>query len=190
MNKTVALVGKCILHRNDAPFADPNVDIWSVSELLSRKLIPRADAMFEMHLREEWDRPDAHKDPNYQTWIKQPHPFPIYMNAQYPDVPACEPYPFWAVAQCLQTMWWGEQRVKHFNTCTMPFMIALALLDGYKRIELYGFEMSVGKYIKQRDSGFFWMGVCAGRGVELVLPASSRLVDVPLYGYTPLEERE
>jgi len=46
MNTRVALVGKCVLHRNDAPFDDPSVDIWSLNELLSRGLIPRAEEIF------------------------------------------------------------------------------------------------------------------------------------------------
>lgn len=192
MNSTVALVGKCSLHREQAPFGNLDVDIWSLNELLSRRLIPRATAMFEMHMPEIWDVELAHNDPNYRAWIHSPHEYPIYMLDWYP-LPCCVKYPLEHVCRRFDLpIYHGKKRKEKFFSHTAAYMLALALLAGYRRVELYGIEMEAGEgegYGWQRDCMFFWMGVAAGMGVEVVVPENSRLFVAPLYGYEPGDPR-
>jgi hypothetical protein len=63
-------------------------------------------------------------------------------------------------------------------------MFALALLEGYRRIEIYGFEMSDElEYEKQRPCGEFWIGMAMGMGVEIYTPDNCQLLNGELYGY-------
>lgn len=179
--KTVALVGKCARHYKLAPFDDRAVDIWALNEMMSTGMIPRADAMFEIHKPGD----QVNSDPNYLNWLHKKHEFPIYMNGEYPDVPSCVVYPLGEVRdRFFRNLYRGDEHIRHFATSTPAHMIALALLKGYERIELYGIEVAVGERVQEeRDSTFFWMGVALGMGATLVVPKNSMLFDVPLYGY-------
>jgi len=171
------------LHQLLAPFDDPDVQIWAMLNMLHHKRIPRADAIFEMHKPTLWDLHDP--DGSYSEWLKQPHEFPIYMNRLYQDVPACVVYPLAEVRErFFRKLYKGKERITKFWTSTASYMVALALLQGFKRIEMYGIEMATGSnYQYQRDSMFWWVGVANGMGVEFVVPENSHLFESVLYGY-------
>jgi len=173
--KTVAIVGSAKTTRHLAPFDNPEITIWGINEALAFPWMKRADAMFQMHARGSFTRANNHNDPNHWAWLQQPHPFPIYMQQVWPDVPASVAYPLHAVVQHF-----GRQ----YFTSTVAYMIALAMLQDFERIELYGVEQSSDtEYYWQRDCTSYWLGVAEGAGYEVYMPAQCSLLTGKLYGY-------
>lgn len=185
--KTVAIVGSHVRTRDAAPWGRRDVDIWVFNESVSIGWTKRADAVFQMHVPAVWRNPLNRNDPHYREWLAKPHSYPIYMLERYPDVPASRAYPFERVQEFMPAIYRGRDQgelVDFFSTCTVAYAIALALADGYRRIELYGVEMeSDTEYTYQRDSVFYWLGVIGGRGVELIVHPESGFFKAPLYGY-------
>jgi hypothetical protein len=63
-------------------------------------------------------------------------------------------------------------------------MIALAVMEDFRRIELFGVDMSNDtEYKHQREGMRYWQGVCDGLGISLVIPEGSALKKGGLYGY-------
>lgn len=72
-----------------------------------------------------------------------------------------------------------------YFTNSISYMIAYAIYKGYKKIELYGVDMSArDEYINQRGSVMYWIGFARAKGIEVNLASG---VDKPcfLYGYEP-----
>lgn len=81
-----------------------------------------------------------------------------------------------------------EQR---YFTNSVCYMIAMAIFEGYERIELYGVNQAgMFEYMEQRRGVEFWIGYALGRGIEVYINEPSRLLknsaDTP-YGYEKSE---
>lgn len=79
--------------------------------------------------------------------------------------------------------------VKEFGsayfTNSISYMIAYAVYKGYKKIELYGVDMSArDEYINQRGSVMYWIGFARAKGIDVYIASG---IDKPffLYGYEP-----
>lgn len=71
------------------------------------------------------------------------------------------------------------------------YMLALAIEEGYERIELYGVNQAgLFEYMEQRKAVEFWLGVAIGRGIEIYIHPPTQLLknkfDLP-YGYETRE---
>ncbi|KKN00332.1 hypothetical protein LCGC14_1138870 [marine sediment metagenome] len=81
--------------------------------------------------------------------------------------------------------------IKKFNddyfTNAICYMIAYALYLGYEKIDLYGIDHIIHQgYVMEKGGVEHWVGVAAGRGVEVMIPYGSALCktkDGKLYGY-------
>ena len=189
--KTVALVGMAFTSCSLAPWNDENVEIWGLNEQHYFPWMKRWDRWFQMHEKKYFTRnhkiQHAHGIVQHYPWLQEKHDKPIYMQHVYEDVPDSVEYP---LAQVIEKFFGkarkGEKKFKYF-TSTMPFMIALALYEGFERIEIYGMEMSgPDEYVEQRPCGEFWLGVLLGMGVELYLPPNNQMLTGKLYGYQGL----
>jgi len=173
--KTVAIVGNG-RSRTSAPHDDPGRDIWTMNNhaMLWQR---RTTAVFEMH-------PDAlvtdRYDQEYKDWLRQPHPFPIYMHKAQAAIPASVDYPFHEIHYS-QFVTKGERTIQHFYTTTVPYMLALALNHAYRRVELYGVDLDHEERQAHRDSVFFWMGILGAYGVDIYMPDNCALMDEWLY---------
>lgn len=180
--KTVAIVGRSKETRDFAPFDNPAVDIWAFNDYAPQ--LPRVSGVFETH-------PDCltanRYDDSYKAWLQQPHDFPIWMHQADPCIPASIPYPRHAINSLYTSggLWRGEERLEDFYNSTTPYALALAIYKRYNRIELYGIELYEGKYRKQGDCIFFWIGQAAARGIEVAIHEKSNLFKTSLY---PFEE--
>ncbi len=183
--KTVAIVGRGKTCQH-APFNNTEVDIWAFNDnahtLYKEK---RLTAMFEMH--PDWENAPRLNDvpgiPEYREWLHQPHTFPIYMHGHDPRIPASVRYPKEKVEAIFRdTFYKGITEVKEFYTSTTPYAIALAILQGYKRIEIYGVELTQEtEYQEHRDSVFFWMGRASAMGARIIIHEDSKLYSRRLY---------
>lgn len=189
MPKTVAIVGNS---STTLPYAKHSRadEFWTMNHLGIKMLregeIPRLDRLFEIHEQDWFLRKELNESAEiYWTWLQEPHPFTIYMHAVHPDVPASVKYPKDEIVNTLLSGFKDSAGViREFFTSSVSWMFALAILEGFERIELYGVEMQYGtEYYYQQPGGTFWMGLALGKGIEVVIHEKSGLCKARLYGY-------
>ena len=159
-------------------------------------------------------KPAYEKPRKHWQWLQEQHPFPIYMLEHRPEVPACVVYPIEKVSFDLfgakwyyqlfdfrkfSFDWWmkilhrrkkgglllrGRNPMRLFGS-SVDYMLALAIHEGFERIELYGVEMgSMTEYQYQRESLMLFAGIGMGRGCTIAIPEGSILFNKnKLYGY-------
>lgn len=73
--------------------------------------------------------------------------------------------------------------MKPYFTSSMDYMVAMALHEGFEQIEFYGIELKEKtEWAMQKPSMEYWVGMAKGRGVRMLIPEISLLVNSPLYG--------
>lgn len=166
----VAIVGYALSSRELAPFNDPEFEIWGENQL--NRFIPRADRWFEMHV--DW-RDAVVEGTNHKEFVHG-LPIPIYMPKLDPTVQSCVRYPIERIEAAFGI---------RYLTSTIAEMMALALLEGFKRIDLYGIDLAVGEeWFYQKPCAEFWLGMAHARGVHVNIPESSALLSSRFaYGY-------
>lgn len=86
---------------------------------------------------------------------------PLYSTVKYKKVPTSRIYPLKKVSEHFQTRCFAS---------TVDYAFALALFEGFERIEIYGVKMSFGEeYEHQLKSFHYWMGLARGLGVTVVV---------------------
>ena len=165
----IALVGGYQRTRMWAPFDDPGWEIWATA-IANVGVLPRHDAWFEIHpLLPLLDRGGQ----VYVDWLAGlPR---VYMQRQSSEYPGSVAYPADAMLRSFG---------RYFFTSTAAWMIALALSLDPETIGLWGFEMASGaEYAKQRPGLHHFVQIARDRGIGIVVPAGSTLLDPgPLYG--------
>jgi hypothetical protein len=132
--------------------------------------IPRASAWFEIHDRSVYDNPNR-RTAGYLDHLARFHG-PVYM--QYTD----ERIP----NATIMDMAGMEKRYGTVFGSSFAWMIALAIEQGYKRIELYGCDLaSQTEYEEQRESTTYWIGLARGMGIDFYLPVGCPLLTRPSY---------
>lgn len=181
--KTVALVGTAFTTAPWAPFGEEGTEIWSCNEAHYQ---PWAEeeyftAWFQLHPKWSFTRKNKY---NHWEWLQKEHPFPIYMQMVYDDVPSSVKYPLREVQKELINIVRGELPITKIFSSTFNYQMALALYKGFERIEIYGIELiQKGEYTYQRETMSFWLGRADGMGVEVWIPRICSLLVQPLYAY-------
>ena len=121
---------------------------------------------------------------------------PIYVAKKWPDVENTVEYP---IKEILETF-----KAEYFMN-SFAYMIALAIYEGFERIETYGLDLryftELGGEMKYKKNWLdethcvaFWAGVARGRGIEFVTTKRSSVMkpvypgDPKLYGYEVSKE--
>jgi hypothetical protein len=156
-------------------------EVWSVVWAYKYD-IPRLDRLLEIHpiwLQAASDKEEYIKPREHWEWLKQNTTIPVYMLTKRPEIPMCVRYPIEDAMKLVH-----EGRRKKVFTSSFDYLMALAILEGVKRIEVYGFEMgSDTEYRYQREGAAYWIAQCDARGIEVVLPSNTALLKNKLYGY-------
>ena len=178
MKDIVAIVGSHPGSRGDFDFNRTDCDVWVFNETLVTDWCKRADAVFQMHIPTIWKNPLNRNDPGHGAWLMSGDTPDIYMMEAYQEVPRAVEYPLDGVMQLL-----GRFNYKKYLTSSVAMAIALAIYQGYKKIELYGIGMETEtEYFYQRDCVAFWTGFALGRGIE-VEAHRIEIFNSLLYGY-------
>jgi hypothetical protein len=182
--RTVCIVGSAPTTREDAPWDDLTKPIWVFNEAAEIEWCKRADAVFQMHLPEVYRSPLNRTDPKHWEWLQQEHgAMVIYMQDVDPAVPNSCKYPLDEIFARYRFHWPDGDPIR-FITSTPAFAVALAVYQGYEKIEIYGCDLhSNTEYQYQRDNFAFWVGIALGEGVEVEMHGGWDLFDVPVYGY-------
>jgi hypothetical protein len=168
--KSVAIVGYAASTRGLAPFDDPSFEIWGLNQL--NRFITRADRWFEMH--DVWNE-HVVDETNHEEFIKG-LPIPVYMPKVDPNVPNSVRFPKDALVK--------EFGIEYF-TSTIAEMLALAIYEGFTRINLYGIDLIVGEeYTHQKPCAEFWLGIAHAKNIIVTIPETSALLTSRFsYGY-------
>ncbi len=183
--KTVALVGMAASSCSLAPFDDPECEIWGLNEAHAFPWMKRATRWFQIHGSDSWKRYIAKRDVRgHFDWLKKnPWGIPIYM--QYPNdiVPLSVGYPLYQVVNTVfPNFRRGKAKVKYF-TSTFAYMMGIAVLEGFQRVEIYGFEMADDvEYVRQKACAEFWIGYAMAKGIEIYTPGNCQILWSGLYG--------
>jgi hypothetical protein len=93
--------------------------------------------------------------------------FPIYMQEKNPDIPMSVRFP-------------KEKIMEEFGnyfTNSISWEIALAVMEGFKEIHLYGVDMAThSEYAYERPSVEYFLGWAQGRGIKIMIPQKSDLL--------------
>lgn len=171
--KKLAIVGSGTETRDLAPWGDKSFDIWVFNEAGNSEWCKRFDAVFQMHTPEIYTGHNT-KDPHHWEWLQQKRSKPIYMQAFDNRVPDCVEYPKYPAFSLVYM---------DYFTSTFAYMCALAKMEGYEQVDIYGVEMSFSEYQYQAEGFRFWVGYLLGAGIEVNLHSGRKLFDAPLYGY-------
>jgi hypothetical protein len=97
------------------------------------------------------------------------------MMERYDEIPSSVAYPVDEVV--------ANIGIPYF-TSSVSYMLGLAMLEGFDRIELYGLDMaSETEYAYQKAGTEFLLGMAMGRGIKVYVPEKSLLLRAGLYGY-------
>jgi len=175
--RKIGLVGSHTSSLKTCPWKDPSWELWGHAS--SRSWYRRdMDCYFEIHKKARWHHVRK-KGTKYISWLGK-NTTPIYMHERYPEAPASIRYPKERVFEEFSSL-----PHKYFAN-TMAWMAALAIIEGATTVGLWGINYSSeSEYSVQRGSAEFWLGVLAGKGINLVLPEACSLLREPalLYGY-------
>ena len=169
--KKVAICGFAASTRMLAPWDDETWEIWGLNQLYRH--IPRADRWFDIH--RNW-REDNVEGTDHPRWLAECG-MPIYMVETIPEIPTSLRFPLErAIAEV--------SNVRYF-TSTVAYMLALAIMEGFEELALFGIDLVVGtEYQWQKSCVEFLLGVAHGRGMTVRLPKQSALLHAyHLYGF-------
>ena len=200
--RTVILCGFANSSRHLAPYDKRTVEIWGLNEAYNVGFMKnskgefRVDRWFQLHMLEDWSRRGNNADLRHPEWLRSDHNFPIYMEEAYPDVPNAVKYPlddldkkFFSNIYLIHPITGEElpylEVYGHgYYTSSFAYMIALAIYEGFERIEIFGFNMGAqSEYMYQKACCEFWIGEAITRGIDIVIAGNSPILTGELYGY-------
>lgn len=161
-----------------APWDNEDVEIWRINEAYKldeyyeRKT--RADRWFQLHQPWDYTRKMNRNDPHggHYEWLKQEHPFPIYMQKKYVDIPSSVRYPLEEICGTFNlnrhTCWFRN---------SICYQVAFAIYEGFERIEMYGWSLSSNtERAYEKPAAVFWLGMAKGMGIDIYLTPGDDLL--------------
>jgi hypothetical protein len=156
-------------------FSDPDAELWGMNMLFTA--CPWWTRWFEIHVDYLSDAPVL-----YQQFLARDHSRPVYMVRREPTVPSSVAFPLADVVRGVSGAYF---------TSTRAYMLALAVYEGFERIVCIGTgERQPERSLRSTRNVAYWLGVAAGRGIEVVQDWSEGALvsyagDAPglLYGY-------
>lgn len=164
--KSVAILGFAP-SRVVAPFGVEGWELWCLNDPHEAPGIPMRHAFtrwFQLHpphyLKKHW--PQGIID--LATYWGEETGIPVYMDRHYEEYPDSVPYPKEEVEALTPHGWW--------HASSFDWMVALAILDGFERIDLYGasfvnYPIMNSEPISSLACLQYWLGVAEGRGIEV-----------------------
>ena len=162
------------------PWDDPTLAIWALNDMHLMSL-PRVDRWYDLHpfdqfyyrdpkqgvLRAEdvqagmFVRPVGHLD-----WLAK-QSIPVYVQKTDARVPRGIVFPRAEI----------EVKFGAWFDSTPAWMVAHALLEGYREIHIYGIHLATEwEYLKQKPNMVYLLGLAVGLGAKIVLAKGSPLL--------------
>lgn len=175
--KKVAIVGFTPT-RADAPFSDPDYEVWGENALFVHKDVPRCTRWFDLHAPGIIDAQRI----NFYSKID----VPVFLQDVREDVPGSFKFPKQQIEEFVAGLAPGSANMLgDYQTNSISWMIAFAMFEGFTTIDVYGVDMSQQtEYFQQRPNVEYFLGICRGMGIEVNIPDTSDLLKAThQYGY-------
>jgi hypothetical protein len=178
----VIILGYSPYSLESVPWENEDFEFWGMNDLYLQ--IPKADRWFEIHVKEYSESTPRNKQ--HINWLRNTK-VPIMMTKKFEDIKNSVKYPLY---EALTMFPYGDYLT---NSCS--FMLALAIMMGFKEIRIHGIDMASDnlldcEYGFQRPSCEYWLGIAAGLGIQIVLPPKADMLKKPyLYGYEEDSEK-
>lgn len=192
--KTVRILGTAP-NLPEMPPTVGGVEVWAANDPKSYRKIHRPvydewTRWFNLHSRGYMQK----RYPGGFNWyMKQDGTRPFYTQKFWSDIPGNQAFP----RERIQTAFATEKGPMKYFTCSVCWLIAFAILEGFEKIELWGFRLSDSKpgerYLFERPCFFYWVEQARKRGIEVTYQAEIQALppiagdpdayDGPLYGY-------
>lgn len=158
-------------------------EVWGINAVGG---VIQCDRIFHMDdVRIQEIRAEAAPESNIAVmleWMRK-HPGPIYTSRKHDDYPGLVEFPLRDVVQDLEHPYLNN---------TAAYAMAYAIHIGATKISIFGCDYTYpNSHDAERGRGCleFWCGVAAAKGIKLVMPKTSSLMDAcypaheRLYGY-------
>lgn len=166
--RTVAIVGNAD-SKKYAPFEDLSKEIWGINEWCPN--LKRATRWFQLHTPDVWRH---NKKDKHHLKKLQRSKIPVYMQEHYEDIPNSVAFPKEII-----------EKHGHIFGSTMDYLMALAVEEGFERIELYGIDLAIyTEYASQKPSFMYFVGLARGLGIDVFIHPESGLSVDQLYGFS------
>jgi hypothetical protein len=164
-----------------APLDDPSFEVWMLNAFFRNtwrgekvSCEKYASRWFQIH---QPGSAEGHIDDlDSIDWMKKWNRGPIYMVNKFPDYPASVRYPFEEVTRRMGPYDYLKQQRRAYYTNTVDYMVALAAVEGFAEIDLYGISMIAdtdNEWAEQRTSLSYYLGSHLGRAGSFVLLGST-----------------
>lgn len=155
----------------DIPETPNGVEVWACNDPKSYQkftLLPCQDytRWFNLHSR-------AHMEAAYPRGFKwllsQNGSKPFYTIKFWSDIPGCVEFP----RQLIQETFATSKGPNRYFTCSVTWLLAFAILEGFERIELWGFRLRDKPdrghecYKFERPCIAYWIEQARSRGIEI-----------------------
>ncbi len=154
---------------------------------------------FNLHSRKWMDHKYAVGVEWYKNHCSQERP--LYTQKLQADIPGCKVFPREEIQQFFAL---PDGRPNRYFTCTVTWLIALAIYEGFERIELWGFALTDTKpgeaHEWERPCFFYWVKQARDRGIEVTYqpevmkipfePGDPTTYTGTLYGYDTKPEED
>lgn len=138
-------------------------EVWGINDVYKYEGVKRVDKLFSFNPPHEIPWLDELRKKKYTVVSWQDY--------------ATERYPLEEIIDFF--------RVDYFS-CSLSYMVALAIYRGYEVIRFYGAGMGAARYLAQKGGVEFWLGVAIGRGIEIYSSPETHLLKTVTgnrYGY-------
>lgn len=173
--RKIAILGSAVSSVGLAPFDDPEWEIWGCSP--ANRGLKRVDLWFELHNLDIKRREGLTE---WLEWLKeQPQ---VFLQQKDPAFKGSIKYPFREMVDKHGRFWWTSQ---------VAYMLALAIEQKPHTIGIYGVDMAANsEYNQQRLACQYFILLALQRGIQLVVPPESDLLEPPPpYGYCESSRR-
>lgn len=191
MRKTVQIIGTCPLNVRKTPELPAGVERWCANDPRTYTLIgfPRALTTYTRWFNVHRPRHIEKRHPCFLKWARE-QTKPIYTLEPDPSIPNNRIFP----GPHLQTYFQlSPGEIESFFTHQCVWLMALAIEEEFKCIELWGFQFGEGgraspalsrKYAFERPAIHYWIGRARQAGIYVKLPPEAKLCHTDyLYGY-------
>lgn len=190
--KTLVMLGTHPQSLALTPWNEAGIDeFWGLNDGLSldvmKKHKEKFSRWFQMHHRWRFTRRQTRLGEDHWDWLQQDHgDLQIYMQRHYADVPNSVEYPLKEITEKFigGLLPRGAGYTRFYYTNTFSYALGMMLwekvngIKNWERVEIYGCELlqTETEYFRQRPGMEWWLGLAAGYGVEVYVPASTRIL--------------
>lgn len=176
--KKLAIVGTHTRTRDQAPWDDPEFEIWVMNEMPQAEWCKRWDVCFQIHKSEVYKSLKNFVNKEHWKWLQEVHGKPIYLEEIDRDVPDSRRYPLEEILANVP----GAHL--HWFKSSPVYALALALYMGYKHIDFFGLDMASNtEYGYQLPNFQFWVGIALGMGTKIEVLSNEQFFTGAMYGY-------